>query len=140
MYRYFLKTKIFSFYRNFFAMLFLFLNASHGSGIENWNNEEFMRPYYTAISFIRNQLESCIDRRPKYVSNGFIDWPTPNNSSYRTPKYLYLKTSGKSLSRLYTPFGEVFLLGSGVADNMDLVSKKVSKNYGAQLENIRSYE
>ena len=53
-----------------------------------------------------------------------MDWPTPNGSYYRTPRYLFLeKTTYNSKYtptgiaienlRLFTPFGEVSILAGG---------------------------
>lgn len=86
-----------------------------------WCDEKALIPYYEAIRVIRAGLDICC----LPLKSGFHSWPTPNPFFCRTPRYLFLETISEGvdkhnerLSCLYTPFGEVKLLGSGFVHRM----------------------
>lgn len=79
------------------------------------------KPYFDAIQHIRSKLESCI-LKYKHIENGFKNWPNPNPYYFRTPAYLFLETEkwrdSEKICTLWTPLGEVKLLGGGSFDQL----------------------
>ena len=93
-----------------------------------WTSVAELAVYYSAISTIRDQLESCTNIKDM---SGFIRRPEPNPYYCRTPSGLYLETTiigyanekgDEILRRLWSPFGEVELLGGGWLDKLKQVS------------------
>lgn len=81
-------------------------------------DSQVLQKYYDAIHLIR--LALCGEE----ISLGFKDWPTPNQFYRRTPYYMYLEINDKHLDRLWTPFGEVKLLGSGLYSELKSITEE----------------
>jgi hypothetical protein len=98
-----------------------------------------LKPYYTAIQ----QIRAAIDKPAAAVNQrtGFESWPTPNPFYSRTPKYMFLETAlnrdgAEVLVDLYTPFGEVKLLGGGCLDTIEHVSKTFLNEMDWEIEDV----
>lgn len=99
---------------------------------------EALRPYYEAIKQIRATLEAAAQSFD--CRTGFTGWPSPNPFYYRTPKYLFLETmviSGEEqLYRLYSPFGEVKLLDSGLLSRLITISTSFLASMDWNIEDV----
>lgn len=102
----------------FYGLIFLG-SLSYGeaqeSVVAHWNDEEAMRPYYTALSKFREVLEESIvhkNTKEQSIGSGFRAHPSPNPSYDRSPRYLFLEMTDH-FSVFYTPLGKVAILNGG---------------------------
>lgn len=127
------------------AILATTFNHSFAQELIQDTNE--LEKYYTAIAKIRTKLESVLSELEgnDYVQNGFEVWPTPNPYYDRTPEYIFLETSvhtsytgeeEETLKQLYTPFGQVKLLGGGCGHRLLATSKAVLQEMDWDVKDV----
>lgn len=113
-----------------FLLFFIFVKAEHvidqNKFPEIWSSPEKLQSNYDLIAEIRVLLDEIIENESEWLDSGFDSWPRPNPFYYRTPDCIYLEFDKDSMNiaRLWTPFGEVKLLGSGWLDAIRRVSMK----------------
>lgn len=127
-----MKKTFLSFISSLALLISFSICAQSSSSLHIWNDEVEMRPYLTAIQFICQKLKPHIKEkkaRINYLKNDFGGLPSAPNPYYnRTPRYLYLETysysnNGEQIYKLWTPFGQLNLLESGLTKNRFACSK-----------------
>jgi hypothetical protein len=109
-------------------LIFLMMDFIFHLNMDNvWYNAQQMQIYYDFIAKIRVCLD-MIDVNNKFAQNGFVAWPTPNPFYYRTMDSIYLEITNNHVYILWTPFGEVKLLGSGCSKDLQDVSDEFLNN------------
>lgn len=128
-------------YLNYYRMMKILRLKSYNRNclevVYNWHNNRLMKPYYDAICELRKIFEPLHAKCESYCDNGFTRCPFPDCFYHRSNKYIYIEVSFYEsdnihyINRLYTPFGEVKILGGGFGNELT----RLSSNFISTIKN-----
>ncbi len=113
---------------------------------KKWGSKDVMIKHYQALVEFRALLDKAIEKTAKELpeeipqQSGFDGWPSPNPFYKVSQNHIFIETYGTgeyfNVYRLWTPFGELIPLGSGMGNVLHRCSHNLFWDANLKIEKV----